>query len=148
MTSSEIEIIHQQELPTGVFLKYDSELINKILDKTTYRDEEDSDEKRFLLCKTCNTVITSSEKRIDISGGHRHTFKNPAGIMYTIGCFSRARGCFTVGAPTDEFSWFPGFSWCFAMCAQCLSHMGWQYQSTGENFYGLILDNIVEGPEK
>ncbi len=98
----------------------------------------------FLVCRTCGHVITSSAKKMEIAAGHTHTFRNPAGIVYRIGCFSSAPGCYIFGEPTAEYTWFPGYSWCYANCEKCFMHLGWFFQSGGSRFYGLILTNLVK----
>ncbi|HVO66177.1 MAG TPA: cereblon family protein [Syntrophales bacterium] len=84
------------------------------------------------------------EYSITVNGQHAHIFKNPAGITFHIGCFSTAWGCFTYGIPTYDVTWFKGFSWCVALCANCFYHLGWHYQSGGESFFGLILANLIK----
>ncbi|MCP4154771.1 MAG: hypothetical protein GY757_44025 [bacterium] len=106
-------------------------------------DSAEVEEESFLYCKHCNFIITSPSHRIEIAGAHSHTFRNPAGIVFRIGCFSSAKGCFHFGEPTAEHSWFPGYSWSFANCLNCFQHMGWLFQSGDSHFYGLILNNLV-----
>jgi hypothetical protein len=98
----------------------------------------------LILCRFCNNNITSPENIIEINGKHRHTFTNHAGNTFAIGCFSFAEGCLNYDEPTTEYTWFPGFSWCYAICASCYSHLGWYYVSPGSSFYGLILNNLIE----
>lgn len=95
-------------------------------------------------CRQCGLVITAVEEQTAINGSFCHTFFNPAGIVFELGCFRRATGCQVVGSPTDEFTWFPGFFWRFAFCGQCRSHLGWHYASpsTGAGFFGLILNRL------
>jgi hypothetical protein len=100
-------------------------------------------EERHLRCRTCGKSITSSRFGMAVNGRHQHTFPNPLGIVFEIGCFSMASGCTQRGNPTGNFSWFPGFAWCFALCAGCLSHLGWHYSSAESTFYGLIMANLV-----
>lgn len=126
------------------YQKFNDKQIEEVIIKTRQRIRNGDDEKRFIICKNCKNAITSFKNVIEINGSHQHTFKNPRGIVYQIGCFISARGCIDVGNPTAEFTWFPGFSWCYAICSRCLIHLGWNYQSTGESFYGLILDNLTE----
>ena len=97
------------------------------------------------LCKACRAKITTSAMRIAVNGKHAHICANPHGLVFEVGCFSRASGCFLVGSPTEEFTWFPGYAWCIALCLQCTAHLGWHYRSAkaGE-FYGLILPNLIE----
>jgi hypothetical protein len=78
-----------------------------------------------------------------VSGSHQHVFTNPAGITYQICCFSSAGGCVIYGIPTAEFSWFSGYAWTIALCANCLLHVGWYYQSEKSCFFGLIPDHLI-----
>ena len=97
-----------------------------------------------ILCRTCANRITTPEEMVEQSNRHVHTYKNPAGISYTIGCFREAPGCLALGEPTDEFTWFPGFLWNFAVCSRCYSHLGWFYRSPGgDSFFGLILNQLT-----
>lgn len=98
-----------------------------------------------IVCKTCGTIITSDEMGISINGSHEHTFMNPGGLVFRIGCFSGAGGCRIMGIPTSEYTWFPGFAWCFVICSGCLSHLGWHYDSGGSSFFGFILDELARG---
>lgn len=115
------------------------------LNESLVRDEagEKSKEPRTLVCKACGTAITSQECAIEVGGSNCHTFLNPGGIVFRIGCFSGASGCFIMGEPTVEYTWFPGYAWCYVICSGCLSHMGWHYSSGEGGFFGLILDRLV-----
>ncbi len=104
--------------------------------------KEEKEEKRSIFCKSCNHKITSFEEFIPIDGHYRHTFKNPVGLVFQIGCFKDAEGCVIYGDPTHDHTWFPGFDWSFAHCAHCNRHLGWYYQDNGRSFFGLILDNL------
>lgn len=106
-------------------------------------DHETDRGKKNILCKTCGNPITSDEAGIAMDGSHEHTFMNPRGVVFRIGCFARAAGCYIVGPPTDEYTWFPGFVWCYVICAGCQSHLGWHYQSGESVFFGLILDQLA-----
>jgi len=88
--------------------------------------------------------ITTSKAAFEIEGKHRHTFFNPHGIVYEIGCFSRAPGCTVSGRPTTDFSWFSGFAWRYAHCSGCRQHLGWQFISSGRDFFGLVTSKLTE----
>ncbi len=103
-----------------------------------------ADEGEFLLCANCLNMITPRQTAMVVNGFHQHTFANPSGMIYTIGCFRAAPGCAVVGEPSSEFSWFSGFMWRVVACAACQCHLGWRFSSTTASFYGLILDNLVE----
>jgi hypothetical protein len=80
--------------------------------ETTIAEEEAADqspeEERYILCRQCHQAITRETERIAMQGSHRHTFANPHGIVFEIGCFKNVIGCGYVGEATDEFSWFAG----------------------------------------
>ena len=102
-----------------------------------------STDKHRFLCAACNHLITLTVHRICQSGNHQHQFSNPFGIEFIIGCFAAAPGCVQLGPATDEHTWFPGFQWRIALCRNCQTHLGWGFQSSGEAFFGLILDRLV-----
>jgi hypothetical protein len=111
-------------------------------------DEQETEEEKAIVCAQCRHSITSTAQRIEINGMHQHTFFNPYGIIYEIGCFQSAQGCGHVGPTTDEFSWFPGYGWRIAVCSSCLTHLGWLYSAPDkESFHGLILDHLLQPDE-
>ena len=109
--------------------------------------EEDAEKGRerhpLLVCRNCGQAITGEDRRIAVAGSHRHTFFNPAGIVYGLGCFSEANGCVLVGPRSPEFSWFAGCLWRVALCRGCGNHLGWHFQGDGQAFYGLILAELI-----
>jgi hypothetical protein len=109
------------------------------------REEEDGNEEERdpLRCKDCGNGITATEFGTHRHGCFEHTFDNPAGHTFRLGCFSKAWNCIVHGVPTYAFTWFPGFRWRFCSCGRCGLHLGWHYDSGGEGFFGLILDNLV-----
>src|SRR5215831_1714520 len=68
-------------------------------------------EERAIVCAACGALLTSSRHRENAFGSHEHTFMNPAGFVFTIGCFSKADGCIATGPSSDDWSWFPGYRW-------------------------------------
>jgi len=139
----------QPPMTLKIFAKTPSEKKNGNETKTIFQ-EKDQDEKEefkrdFILCKACNNKITYSKEKINVSGLHHHTFANPSGIIYDIGCYKTAPGCLRTGPFTDEFSWFKGYMWRVSICASCLAHLGWLFLSSNKNsFYGLIVDRLIE----
>jgi hypothetical protein len=106
--------------------------------------ETEEKEKRQILCRHCRQGITQPEERISVQGAHRHTFANPHGIVFEIGCFKTVRNCAAGGPASGEFTWFSGYRWRILICGACLTHLGWMFASSGfETFYGLILDRLV-----
>jgi len=107
--------------------------------------EQSPEEEEYILCRQCRQAITRPIERMAIQGSHRHTFANPHGIVFEIGCFRNATGCGYAGAATNEFSWFAGYSWRVCFCAMCLTHLGWIFSSKGADiFHGLILGRLIE----
>lgn len=78
-----------------------------------------------------------------VAGSHAHRFANPSGCVYEIGCFRDAAGCRAVGGPVAEHTWFAGYCWQIALCAQCGGHVGWRYQGGAAVFHGLILERLT-----
>jgi hypothetical protein len=104
-----------------------------------------SEEEPYLLCRDCLHPIARPADRIRIQGRHAHTFANPHGLVFEIGCFQSAPGCGAIGPPSDEFTWFAGYRWRVGICAACLLHLGWVFlPAVGTPFYGLILDRLIE----
>jgi hypothetical protein len=104
---------------------------------------EERDE-RLILCRECLFPITREEDQTSMAGAFQHTFANPAGIVFTIGCFSTADGCAYVGPASDEFTWFKGFAWRVGVCRGCLAHLGWFFAApSGAAFWGLIMDHLI-----
>ncbi|MBF0294668.1 MAG: hypothetical protein HQL96_05725 [Magnetococcales bacterium] len=102
---------------------------------------------RILICKECQHLVTTTQERIAVRGDHEHTFFNPHGILFHLGCFQRAHGCITDGAPSLEFTWFAGYAWLLASCMQCRQHLGWKFMNREKDtFFALILSRLQERP--
>ncbi len=108
------------------------------------KTETAQDEERILRCRFCDKEITKAANRISRSGNHLHTFFNPAGIVYEIGCFSRAEGCSHYGPHSTDFAWFADHSWQIVHCSFCSEHLGWFFSSAADSFYGLVVNRLVE----
>jgi hypothetical protein len=78
-----------------------------------------------------------------VQGAHEHRCTNPHGITYYIGCFHEAAGCTAIGEATTEYTWFPGYVWRVALCANCRAHLGWHFQSRDDYFHGLIMARLT-----
>jgi hypothetical protein len=109
------------------------------------RADVDAPPARRYWCLACTTRVTDEDAAIDVAGAHRHRCVNPAGVAFEIGCFDEAPGCAVTGEPTDEATWFAGFAWSYAVCANCREHLGWCYEGEGGRFFGLILVRLL-GP--
>ena len=102
-------------------------------------------EERWLRCASCGARVTKDAARIAMNGTHEHTFMNPSGIKYVVGCFSKAEGCVPDGSRSSVWSWFPGYAWQIELCRSCSVHLGWSFHDVaGTSFYGLIGDRLVD----
>ena len=99
---------------------------------------------RVLACARCEHAVTTSASRIEVEGAHEHTFANPGGYCFHIGCFSRAHGCAAVGPHISYWSWFPPHTWQIEHCTACGEHLGWLFRAEDQAFHGLILDRLRE----
>lgn len=111
---------------------------------TKSKNKEKEEKEKYILCGTCENKITQPTFKLEINGAFRHTFLNPEGHVFHIGCFQEADGCAVFGEPTSEWSWFKEFTWRNARCNQCLKQLGWYYHShLDQFFFGLILDSLI-----
>jgi hypothetical protein len=76
-----------------------------------------------------------------MNGAHEHTFMNPAGVRYTVGCYASAPGCIAEGERSAVWTWFPGYAWQIELCRSCGTHLGWSFHGASV-FYGLIVDRL------
>ena len=101
-----------------------------------------SEEKVF--CVVCMAFISGREEIISVNGSESHLCVNPSGFEFNLLCFAEA-DCSVKGEPTEEFTWFPGFAWNYALCPLCGSHLGWHYTGADSSFFGLIKDMLLFG---
>ena len=107
--------------------------------------EQIPEEEQYILCRQCHQAITRPAERISVQGAHQHTFANPHGIVFEIGCFKYARGCGYAGPPSTEFTWFSGYAWRVSFCTLCMTHLGWVFiADSGDSFHGFILDRLLQ----
>ena len=50
-------------------------------------EEETLEKEEYIRCRQCRNILASPEDRISVQGSHQHTFANPHGIVFEIGCF-------------------------------------------------------------
>ncbi len=108
-------------------------------------EREPKEDDRYIVCRQCGQHLTKPSERTSVNGSHTHTFANPSGLVFEIGCFSMARGCAFIGPPSLEFPWFAGYSWQIAICSSCQTHLGWLFVGQhSSQFFGFILDRLQE----
>ena len=103
-----------------------------------------------LVCRRCGAEISHLDAIFTIDSDNAvRVFPNPYGHLREIITLMRAQGLQIVGPPTTEFSWFAGFAWEVAYCANCGNHLGWQFTAVSDGaepklFYGLLRSELVE----
>jgi hypothetical protein len=102
------------------------------------------EDESWLACASCGAFVTESRARLHVNGAHEHSFINPAGLIFRIGCFSDAPGVRRVGEESSHWTWFAGFAWQIALCQSCAEHVGWSYRNADSRFVALIADRVVE----
>lgn len=123
--------------------KRDDEKVPELVEEEA--EEKAPEEEQYILCRQCHQAITRPADRIAVQGSHKHTFANPHGIVFEIGCFKKVKGIGYAGPASDEFTWFAGYSWKAGFCSMCLTHLGWIFVArSGDIFNGLILDRLIE----
>jgi len=127
--------------------KGDAAVFTRLESATTSPDPiaaRQSERTRWLECLHCNQKVTKVSDRIEANGKHEHSFINPAGVIYRIGCFAAAAGVLEVGEPSAHFSWFSGCVWRIALCVRCERHLGWGFHGGEASFFGLVLAELKE----
>lgn len=99
----------------------------------------------WLACRACGQRVAEARDRIEVNGAHAHSFINPEGAIYRVGCFAAAAGVLPWGEPNRYFTWFAGFDWRVAGCRRCGTHLGWTYAAGAASFVALILDRLGAG---
>ncbi len=100
-------------------------------------------------CTICGALITYSDRLILVDGRNRHQFTNPAGIECDFHTFYSCPGAVAVGEPTDEHTWFSGYSWRIALCRECGQHIGWFYEALSRlappwSFWGILVSQTIK----
>lgn len=97
-----------------------------------------------LCCVQCLHPITDQAAYLELAGGHTHVFTNPGGFTYELVLYAYA-DCIPYGHATTDYTWFAGYAWQLALCANCREHLGWRYRGAGKAaFYGLIRERLLE----
>ena len=105
--------------------------------------------RKQLLCAPCKSVVTDELYASQIQGRHEHDKINPHGYEFRFRIFSDAPGIADVGVPTHDVSWFAGFAWLIGCCGTCGAQLGWHFRDgSGDGFYGLISDRLIEEQEE
>lgn len=114
------------------------------LNDTRDHDDAIAKGKPVFCCARCLHKITDRDAYLDMAGGHLHVFTNPSGFTFELALFTYA-DCIAHGEITMEYTWFSGYAWQLALCANCHEHLGWRYcKAESADFYGLIRERLIE----
>ncbi|XP_045778653.1 protein cereblon-like isoform X2 [Maniola jurtina] len=104
--------------------------------------------KSVLCCASCAIEIARREHIFAMSTEGVHSnYTNLGGFVHDIITVSRVANTAPSGAPSAEFSWFPGYTWTITLCAACMAHVGWRFDAQRRNlrpqqFYGLCRNYV------
>uniref|UniRef100_A0A0D9WIT7 Protein cereblon n=1 Tax=Leersia perrieri TaxID=77586 RepID=A0A0D9WIT7_9ORYZ len=108
----------------------------------------------LIKCRCCKSLIAKRSDMVVMStDGPLGAYVNPHGFVHETITVSRATGLALDGNPSTVHSWFPGYSWTIAACAECESNIGWLFKATKKNlrprsFWGIrstqIADDVQE----
>lgn len=118
----------------------------RVVESSTRSEPQTAPSHGWLVCARCGGFVAEGRARIEVEGKHMHSFINPEGVIFRVGCFAVAPGALPWGEPSKHWTWFAGFEWQAASCRGCWAHLGWLYTAAAVSFVGLILDRVVEMP--
>uniref|UniRef100_A0A0N5AAP3 CULT domain-containing protein n=1 Tax=Syphacia muris TaxID=451379 RepID=A0A0N5AAP3_9BILA len=109
-----------------------------------------------IVCKYCGTVLCHMSEIISVSTeANSALYVNPTPVltlrayathlcsggyvhdMFTVSNLHSTHG---YGAPTEGYSWFPGYKWTIQNCGRCHNFVGWLFESKSlepDHFYGV-----------
>mmetsp|Transcript_792 Transcript_792/g.2436 ORF Transcript_792/g.2436 Transcript_792/m.2436 type:complete len:350 (+) Transcript_792:158-1207(+) len=77
-----------------------------------------------LRCTGCSSQLCTASKVLASAAG---LFVNPYGAVHDMVIVSEIMNTETLGRPTKEASWFPGYAWQILYCPTCEEHLGWKF---------------------
>lgn len=140
--------------------------------------DAETEVQKWLECAECRFPLVRAEELI----AERCTVRTDVAWCYELDVFDQQVSCYSAtnahdhrfdvvrvdapsaltrsilqeGEATAEFSWFPGFAWSMAHCANCYCHLGWAFEAeTAQEepdpaskpevaFFGLVLTKMRE----
>mmetsp|Transcript_3125 Transcript_3125/g.4826 ORF Transcript_3125/g.4826 Transcript_3125/m.4826 type:complete len:514 (-) Transcript_3125:61-1602(-) len=84
-----------------------------------------------LHCKDCMSVVAREDMVFQVPGaqGAVGAYVNPHGCVHqtvTVRKILQSK-VLCHGRPSNEDTWFPGYSWTIAYCGNCYNHLGWKF---------------------
>ncbi|XP_073954251.1 protein cereblon-like isoform X2 [Choristoneura fumiferana] len=106
------------------------------------------DRSAALCCGACGGELARRAHMFAMSSDGVHAnYTNHGGFMHDIVTVRSARNT-SLGAPSAEYSWFPGYCWRVAQCAGCTAHVGWRFDAMKKRlrpaqFYALCRNVVL-----
>lgn len=100
-------------------------------------------ERAVLACTGCRREVARLADTLPMSSeGLACNYANLGGYVHEVLTVRQAAGGLPMGFRSQEFSWFPGYSWTVLTCDQCRTHIGWRFDADRRSlrpqyFYGL-----------
>ncbi|OQR71659.1 protein cereblon-like [Tropilaelaps mercedesae] len=100
-----------------------------------------------IACIRCSRIVTSKEHIISMSrSGAQGTFVNQMGYVHNLLTVGEVDSIRYQGSQEETYSWFPGYAWTIAQCANCNTHIGWRFDTVKNlkpaTFWGLSRQSI------
>ncbi|KAG8323202.1 hypothetical protein J6590_009849 [Homalodisca vitripennis] len=105
--------------------------------------------RQVLCCQYCLNMIGCSADMFSMSTeGPQSTYVNPGGYLHETITLYKVKNVFSIGPPSTEFSWFPGYGWSCCKCKHCNQHVGWKFTATKSQlkpvkFWGICRRSIT-----
>ncbi|KAJ0172843.1 hypothetical protein K1T71_011982 [Dendrolimus kikuchii] len=104
--------------------------------------------KSVLCCSSCWAEVARRDQLFAMSSDGVHSnYTNLGGYMHDIVTVAACGNVALSGAPSAEYSWFPGYMWTIALCRICTAHLGWRFDAMKRNlrpqqFFGLCRNYV------
>lgn len=108
----------------------------------------------LIKCRICKSLIAKRSDMVVMSNdGPLGAYVNPHGFVHETITVGKATGLALDGGPSMDYSWFPGYSWTMASCAECESSIGWLFRATRKNlrprsFWGIRSSQIADDTQE
>ncbi|KAL9900219.1 E3 ubiquitin ligase component cereblon isoform 1-T2 [Glossina fuscipes fuscipes] len=111
-------------------------------------------EEYIFSCRYCSSHIANCRELFAMSKhGVQTQYCNSAGYVHETNTLYQVnnQAILYSGAPSAEFSWFPGYQWHSIVCKVCKHHLGWEFKAVEPNlvpkqFFGISSSSVRVRP--